>query len=77
MNTKPMDEFLGADQEGQLSKVEPDPQDGVYKKDDELPRLQSPAKATAPPPMNNKIEELSDEGDMLAEASERATESHK
>ena len=75
MNTKPMDDFLNTDRDGQTSKIEPDPQDGVYTKDDELSRLPDPSNATAPPPMNHKVQELNDEGCVLGEAAENTAES--
>jgi hypothetical protein len=75
MNTKPMDEFLNSGQEGQISKVEPDPHDGTYTKDDELPRLTDASKATAPSPLDHKVQELADENCALGEAAEDAAES--
>lgn len=77
MNTDPTDEFLATENEGQLSKIEAEPQDGSYKKDDELPRLTDIANTTAPPPMDHRVVEVSDDGDMLAEAAEQAAGSKK
>jgi len=73
----PIDEFLNAQQEGHVTKIEPEPEREMQKKDDELPRLGDPSKASAPPPMGHKVEELDDEGDILGGAVDRLTETDK
>jgi len=62
MDRNPIDDFLITDQEGHLSKT-----DEGYKKDDELTRLPDPSKASRFRPMEHKVEELSDDGDILTD----------